>query len=347
MRVEVDPGPPAQPLDQVIDRGVGQRVAARFAPQVDEHVVAVQLAVLAVQVVGVEPDQPGAGRDRPWLHGLGAGAVVVDPRHHRDRALRRGPVLVSQPECLPDPHPGVAEQREQQPVPQPVAPVQDRLHLGSGQDPWVLARHLQPDHPPRGGLGLADVVQERAPRRPAPPGRLPARQELTEIDTVAGGVLVERADRGQLPVHRRRPAVRHHRRQHRHPPVPGRRGQPQPGHELAGVLQPDLPPVQPAAGEEHEPVLQIMGIGLDRVRGPVDIGEERQVALNRFDRHPVRTEHRPRPMPRTGQHHLRNEHRTSRDSTCWTAGDNHVHQAEPGTQSARQGRRGHPANDSR
>ena len=347
VRVEVDPGPSAQPADQVIDRGVGQRAAVLPGPEVDEHVVAVQVAVLAVQVVGVEPDQPGADRDRPGLHRLGAGPVVVDPRHHRDRALGRGPVLVAQPQRLPDPHPGVVQHREQQPVPQPVAGVEDRLHLGGGQDPRVLARHLQPDHPPRGGLGLADVVQERAPRRPAPPGRLPAGQQLAQVDAVAGGVLVERADRRQLPVHRRRAAVRRHRGQHRDPPVPGRRGQPQPGHELADVLQPDLAPVQPAAGEEHEPVLQIMGVGLDRVRRAVDVGEEREVALDRLDRHPVRAEHRPRSMPRTGQHHLSNEHRTSRDTACWTAGDNHVHQAEPGTSRARQRRRGHPSSGSR
>ena len=139
VRIEVDPGPSPQPADQVIDRGVGQRAAVLPGPEIDEHVVAVQLAVLAVQIVGVEPDQPGADRDRPWLHRLGAGAVVVDPRHHRDRALGRRPVLVAQPQRLPDPHPGVVQHREQQPVPQPVAAVQDRLHLGGGQDPRVLA----------------------------------------------------------------------------------------------------------------------------------------------------------------------------------------------------------------
>ena len=149
------------------------------------------------------------------------------------------------------------------------------------------------------------------PRRPA---GCQLRQQLAQVDAVPGGVLVERADRRQLPVHRRRAAVRLHRGQHRDPPVPGRRWQPQPGHELADVLQPDLPPVQPAAGEEHEPVLQIMGIRLDRVRRPLDIGQERQVPLDRLDRHPV--------LDRAPSTTLRrepgittccNEHRTSRD----------------------------------
>ena len=44
-------------------------------------------------------------------------------------------VLVPQPERLTDPHPGVVENGEQQTVPQPVAAVQDRLHLRDGQHP--------------------------------------------------------------------------------------------------------------------------------------------------------------------------------------------------------------------
>jgi hypothetical protein len=327
--------------------GVGQWVTARFAPEVNEHVIAVQLAVLAVQVVGVEPDQPGTGRDRPRLSGLGASTVVVHSRHHRNGPFRRGPVLVPQPQRLPDPHPGVVKHREQQPVPQPITRVQDRLHLHGGQDPRVLARHLQPDHPPRGRSRLADVVQERPPRRPAPTGRLPTRQQLTQINTVASGVLVERADRRQLPVHRRSAAVRPHRGQHRDLALSRRRGQPQPGHELTNVLQPDLPPVQRPPVEEHEPVLQIMGIRLDRVRRPIDIGQERQVALDRLDRNPIETEHSPRSTPRRRHHHLLNEHRTSRDTACWTTGDNHIHHAESGTHSARQRRPGHPTSGSR
>jgi len=54
----------------------------------------------------------------------------------------------------------------------------------------MLARRLQPEHPPRRWLRLADVVQKRPPRRPAPAGRLPPGQQLTQIDPVPGGVLV-------------------------------------------------------------------------------------------------------------------------------------------------------------
>ena len=48
------------------------------------------------------------------------------------------------------------------------------------------------------------------------------------------------------------------------------------GHEYVGIVQevgsevgtikPDRPPVQTSAGDEHPEVLQIMGIGLDRVQ---------------------------------------------------------------------------------
>ena len=39
-------------------------MSARVPPQVDEHVVAIQIAVLVVQIVGIQPDQLGADRDR-------------------------------------------------------------------------------------------------------------------------------------------------------------------------------------------------------------------------------------------------------------------------------------------
>jgi hypothetical protein len=37
---------------------------ARVTPHVDEHLVAIQIAVLVVQIVGIQPDQLGADRDR-------------------------------------------------------------------------------------------------------------------------------------------------------------------------------------------------------------------------------------------------------------------------------------------
>jgi len=118
----------------------GRRVPERATPQVDEHVIRVQRPVLAVQVVGIQPHQPGAGRDHPGPARLGPRPVVVDPRRDRDLPLGDPEVLVAKPERLPDPQPGVQQHREQQPVPQPGAAIQDRLRLRRGNASPCVAR---------------------------------------------------------------------------------------------------------------------------------------------------------------------------------------------------------------
>ena len=50
--------------------------------------------------------------------------------------------------------------------------------------------------------------------------------------------------------------------------VAGLQRQPQPRDELADIVEPHRAPVQPALSEETEPVLQIVRVGLDRVRQP-------------------------------------------------------------------------------
>jgi predicted acylesterase/phospholipase RssA len=67
VRVELDPGSPAQACHQVIDGRVGQRLPVWPAPEVDEHIVGVQIADLPVQVVGIQSDQSRVDRDRPGL----------------------------------------------------------------------------------------------------------------------------------------------------------------------------------------------------------------------------------------------------------------------------------------
>ena len=186
VRVEVDARPPAQPPHQVIDRRVGQRVAVRLAPQVDEHIVRVQIPVLAVQVVGIQPDQPGADRDRPRLTRLAAGPVVVVPGHHRHLALGGGQVLMPQAQRLADPacrsHTAAANSNRSRSRSQA-----SRIACISAtvEHPRQLARRLQRDRPPGLRLALADVVQKRLPRRAPPPGGLPGDQQLTQIDPAA------------------------------------------------------------------------------------------------------------------------------------------------------------------
>src|SRR6266446_7057898 len=77
-------------------------------------------------------------------------------------------------------------------------------------------------------------------------------------------------------------------------------GKPQPGDELADVLKPGLTPVERTEADELPVILEIVGIGLHRVRRPADIGEIGQEPVNRADRHVIIPENRPRPCPRTG-----------------------------------------------
>ena len=79
------------------------------------------------------------------------------------------------------------------------------------------------------------MMQERSPGGAATPRRLPGPEQIAQLDPVPGLVLVEGADRRQLPVHRRVAAVTLRRRQHDHPAVPAYRRQPKPGDELEPV----------------------------------------------------------------------------------------------------------------
>src|SRR6266511_1149997 len=171
VRVEVDAGVPAQPQYQVVDRGVGQRPPQRVAPQVDEHVVAVQIAVLAVQVVGIQPDHLRPDRDRAGRGRLGPCSVVVDPWRDGQFAFGGGDVLVPQAQRLTDADAALPQQDEQEPVPQPGARIQDRLDLGRGENRRVLAWRLQLDRASPLWLPTGEMMQERLPPRTPQPYR--------------------------------------------------------------------------------------------------------------------------------------------------------------------------------
>jgi len=154
-------------------------------------------------------------------------------------------------------------------------------------------------------------MQEWFPCGAATVGRLPGIQQVTEADAMAGSVLIEGADRGQFPVHGRLAAMTIDRRQHRDRAGSRERRQPQPGDELADILEPYLAPIQPADAEEGEPVLQVVGVRLHRVRRPLDVAQVGQVSLDRLHRRGVVAQHRPRLKRRGGQHYSSNKHRTS------------------------------------
>jgi len=185
-------------------------------------------------------------------------------------------------------------------------------------------------------------MQERLP--PAPPARqLPGRQQLPDISTVPRLMGVERRQRRQLPVDRRGGHLRGGRRQHRHQPGPARWRQRQPGHVLAEILQPGLPPVQAPPAQEGEKVLQVMGVSLDRVRRPPDGRQVGQIPLDRLDRDVVIPQDRPRLRPRGRHRHSLNMH-------CFLhlihvmdkGGDNHVQHLDPSHSRSRGGRGGQP-----
>jgi hypothetical protein len=94
---EVDAGAHPQPTHQVVDGGVAPRVPFRLRPQVDEHVVRIQGAVLAVEIVDIQAHQLRAGRHPPAHTALGPGAVVVAPRPDGEGSARDVEILVTQP----------------------------------------------------------------------------------------------------------------------------------------------------------------------------------------------------------------------------------------------------------
>jgi hypothetical protein len=206
------------------------------------------------------------------------------------------------------PHPtAVIQQGKEEAVPQPGAPVEDRLRLGGSQDPRQLLRRLQRDRPAAIRLAPAGVVQERLPA--AAPAGLPRGQQVTDLSAVAGLVRIERAHRGKLAVHRRRCHLGCRVRQHRDLARPARRRQLQPGHELADILKAYLAPVNTTEADELPVVLEIVSVGLHGVRRPADVGEIGQEPVDRDDWHVVLAKDRPRTGPRAGDRHRMNEHR--------------------------------------
>ena len=86
------------------------------APQIDEHVFAVEVAVFLDQVVGVEPDQTRRHRylALPAFH---PGAIAVVALADPDHCAGRINVLVPQAQSLADPYPSAGQQLDQKSVP--------------------------------------------------------------------------------------------------------------------------------------------------------------------------------------------------------------------------------------
>jgi hypothetical protein len=81
---------------QVIEHGRASGLMATVP------VIGIEIAVLLVQIVGIETDDLRADRDSARGHRLGARPVVVGPRHDRQFALGGGQVLMAQAQGLSD-----------------------------------------------------------------------------------------------------------------------------------------------------------------------------------------------------------------------------------------------------
>jgi hypothetical protein len=175
--------------------------------------------------------------------------------------------------------------------------IQDRLNLLNSKDFRQILRRFQLDRPPPLTTVFGHMMQERPIRRrrtPAAPGRrLQGDQQPRQFNTVTGMEPAKRRHRRQLSIHAARRAVRFHRRQHRHQAFAGRWRHPQPRDEPGHILQPRRPPVHTVPIQIRQPVLQIVGIRLDRVRRLLDRRQIRQEPLDRLHRHAVITEHSP------------------------------------------------------
>lgn len=133
-------------------------MALWLRPQIDEHVVRIQGAVLAVEVVGIQAHQLRAGRDDPAHTGLGPGAVVVGPRPDCEGPARDVEIRVTQPQRLTDADAGVEQQGKQQPIPQMLTRVEDRLNLFGGKEFRPQPRLGECDRAPPLGFALGHMV---------------------------------------------------------------------------------------------------------------------------------------------------------------------------------------------
>ena len=103
-----------------------------------------------------------------------------------------------------------------------------------------------------------------------------------------------------------------HRRQHHHPAIASLGRKPKPRNESRNVLQRRKPPADPMPGEVVPPVLQVMGVSLDRVRRLLDRRKIGKEPLDRLDRPQIVAQQCPRLSSGVRHHHTLHTHRTSR-----------------------------------
>ena len=201
--------------------------------------------------------------------------------------------------------PGLGQQREQEPVPQPLAGGQDRGHLPGIQSARHPAGHDQLDRSGRDRAALGHMVQERLIRTAADPA--PGDQLAGHAHASAGVVIIKAEHPRQMAVHRRRRPPSRARLQHDHV---SRRG-PQPGRKPGHILHPGISPADPGLAQELKPQPQAHRVSPHRVRRPLQRAQAGQVPLDRGHDSTIVADHGPRLDTGNRHHDTLNKHTCS------------------------------------
>src|SRR5664279_785828 len=170
-------------------------------------------------------------------------------------------VLMTGAQRLTDPDPRRIQQGDQEPIPQPLASVEQALNLRRRAQPRLPFRHPHRDLPttlPR----RPDVGQERLPGptgATSVPG-LPHRPQPPHVQPMSGMELIERAHRRQLPRHRRRATLRQARTESQHRST-GAERRPQPRGPFPEHFHRWLTPTDLTLIKEQEVVPHVSRVG--------------------------------------------------------------------------------------
>ena len=232
---------------------------------------------------------------------------------------------MAEPQRLADPAAGVVQQGEEEAVPQPgrrrrgsPAP---RRPSGSAAASWAPSARSCGR-----GCGQPLLMWCRNGFHPAPPPPDRAASSVTRSPDVrrrGGHGSIERADRRQLPVDRRSVTIG---AAPTAAPRPARPGPPvaSAARRRTRRCPPAGPPANPGPGsQEHQLVLQVVRIRLDRVRGPSRSRSDTPGIARPARPARRRPQDRPRSYPRAGTATGRTSIVSSLNCVMDKAGDNH------------------------
>lgn len=179
---------------------------------------------------------------------------------------------------MADPHPGLSEQRQQEPIPGPNRRRQHRDDLLGAERARRPLRDRQLHGTRRDRPPPSDVVQERLVG--AATNLPPRHQPRCDLHPATSVIFVEPEDRRQMPIHRRRRPSSRATIKNDHI----RRRRPKPRHEPSDLVDADLSPIDTDGLEELEPQLQTRRVRTLRVRRSLQRRQIRKERVRRLDR---------------------------------------------------------------